>query len=288
MFSMKNNLKYINYILLILISLMFYSCTDFGTSGDKIDSKSKSKINGKINLEGSNSPGGVNIYLDGFDEYTVSDSDGNFSIEIEPARSQPGGGITGAFQLYFYMDNYELKIIDIPVKRGEFVYGQGPISGKGKLSSDVNMHKILDIMTSTTPTKINNSYSGLIDISVILTNLVDTVWVYTNANKDNNFSSAFLRDLISVENVQMLQTEGNLRVVPVSQTQQWHMIIDWNYVSVNPGNYEVIPYIKVKHENMPQGLKNILGLGSDFFTSDFLNIPNTYQTSLISINNSTN
>jgi len=280
MMSLKN---IINFLLVTVFLWISAACTDFGGSGDEIDSKTKSVLKGKINLNDSDDNSGVYIYLDGFDKYTISDSDGNFELEIDPPRSQPGGGITGAFPLYLYIDNYEMRRIDIPVTHGEFAYGQAGINSHGEFKSELKMIKMLDISTSVSPAQISRNYVGNLDIKVFITNLVDTVLISTKADKSKSFAGAFFINHLQKDNIHLMQANGILRAVYLTEPEEWHMFLQWDSTGVSPGEYEVIPFIKVIHLDMPQGLKNILGNGASNFTKDFLNVPNTYQTTSITI-----
>ncbi len=268
-------------ILIIYVSF-FSSCTDNSLFTDKTDSQNKRIITGFVHLSGKSDHSGIYVYLEGFDVGIQTATDGSFKIVLPGnAQTQP---ISGAYKLYFYMDNYSFKSADILAVDGELQYGHGDLNSDGALIKTVVLQKLLDIVVSISPNTINTNFSGPVTAFMQLSTAgMDTIDVRTVQAKPRQFSGLFLINLANPDDVRILKTSSRLVDTEVSGNEKWDMIIPWGSSDVPAGRYEVIPFIKILHPNFPTVLDGIFGVNSGNFTTDFLNIPQRRSTAIFTV-----
>lgn len=261
---------------LTLLSLTVLTCTENSLFNDKIDSTNNRTITGHVYLSGETDHGNISVYLEGFNIETRTEMDGRFEINIPGnASSQP---ISGAYKMYFYLDNYSLESANILAVDGQLEYGHADLDTDGRLSKNVDLKKLLDISITLSPDTVNTNFTGSVIASMRLDAGVDTIDVRTVQAKPHQFAGVFLKNITNPEDIRILKTSSRLVDTQVSGSQKWEMIIPWGAVTLPIGTYEVIPFIKVIHANFPAVLDVVFGVNSGNFTTDFLNIPQRRTT----------
>jgi len=154
------------------------ACTKNPFGSDEITPGNR-EISGKVVLSDDFNAEGVYIWLEGFDIGARSDANGEFKVSLPPAAAQgTPSGVTGSFNLYFYLANYGLKSITVVTRNGEFLFSQGEINKDGELNQPKELEKFLDINTVVEPASISTSYSGVVSVDVhLVTPLNDSATV---------------------------------------------------------------------------------------------------------------
>ena len=256
---------------IFIILVLFISCTENPFFDDEISYSEKLEITGNVLIEGESDHSDVLIYMEGFDIFTKSDRNGNFKIKIDIAPAlQPGGGVTAFYKIYFYVENYQYKSAMVFIKDGEFVYGSADLNLNGQLSEQIVLPKILDIKTEIRPETVKNTFNDSILIIVRLENVRDSVIVGSHFTKDDNFASAYLRQN---ESIYLLSSPSTFRKVLIDSIEFWEMKADLNANNFKVGSYEIIPFIKVFQEGLPNKIFTFYGRKSMQFTDEFLKLP---------------
>lgn len=106
---MNNLIKFIIVILLAGLSTYGYS-NSANESNQPAESKSISKISGNVaDIHTGESLAGVMILIEGTDEKTYTDLEGNFEIAIKP----------GSYNMIASLVSYSKSLVEIKVESGE-------------------------------------------------------------------------------------------------------------------------------------------------------------------------
>lgn len=280
-------MKLITFICSALIYLhlcfLIMSCTKNPFGSDEITSGNR-EISGKVALSDGFNAEGVYIWLEGFDIGVRSDANGEFRVVLPPAAAQgTPSGVTGSFNLYFYLANYGLKSTTVVTRSGEFIFSQGEINKDGELNQPKKLEKFLNINTVVEPASISTSYSGVVSVDVhLVTPLNDSATVVFPTTFGRPLGTVILKHLNTEQLFvfQSLKGNPNLTAHIIGSVKQ---IIEKDFDiggagGVLPaGQYEVIPHILIRHEDIPTAL--LQSLGQNFLEpgADYLNIPIQHQ-----------
>jgi len=265
--------------LLLLVGICFFcfiSCTE--NPFWKEDNISGNSIRGKVKLENSSNPGNVYIWLEGFDISTRTKEDGSFDLIIPPPNKQPGNGIDGFYNLYFYVSNYRLYSIEIVFSKGAIVLSDGIFNNNGELKAPVNLSEILHITTSFKKGYVTEagqdtllayftikSKSTSVSLSSYITNPIQGEREYLVGflvDKDEKFLKKLEIGNRSYRPANWKLQNQTLKLPPV--------LFTFHPDSIKHGSYKIIPYLDIWHEHLPSGL--LKGLKSNQFI-DYLKIP---------------
>lgn len=276
-------MKLINFICSALIyfhlSFLTMSCTKNPFGSDEITPGNR-EISGKVALSDGFNAEGVYMWLEGFDIGTRTNENGEFKVTLPPPAAQgTPSGVTGSFNLYFYLANYGLKSTTVVTRNGEFLFSQGEINKDGELNQPKELEKFLDINTIVEPASISTSYSGVVSVDVhLVTPLNDSATVVFPATFGRPLGTAILKHLDTGQlfSFQSLKGNPNQTAYIIGSVEQ---IIEKDFDiggagGVLPvGEYEVIPHILIRHEEIPTAL--LQSLGQNFLEpgADYLNIP---------------
>ncbi|MBL7074421.1 hypothetical protein ISS37_04180 [candidate division KSB1 bacterium] len=270
---------------------ILWGCTEnpFTFSEEDISYGSR-QIRGKVILSDGSSPEGVYVWLEGFNIDMRTDEAGQFQVTLPPPASQgTPGGVSGVFDLYFYLANYHLTSSRVIVRNGTFSYGQGDIDKNGELMGPIILTKFLHISTQVTPAFIDTDFDGSVYVKITLQATTDTVTVVFPRLAQDLVGSVFLRKLDSDE-VFILTTNSVGYITnsaeligrsPYNRT----MVFAFRSGAYPPGDYEVIPYLLVKHEVIPQGLIESFGENVEELGPNYLKIPFQRQGGRFEIRN---
>ncbi|SVC08756.1 uncharacterized protein METZ01_LOCUS261610, partial [marine metagenome] len=99
-------------------------------------------LKGIVTAENKHTDVPISIWMESFDQYTITDSDGNFSIPINNSQSGTGH-ISGPVKIYFFIYNYNLDSATVFFTNGELSKDQTDFSTNGDLIKRVELTKIL-------------------------------------------------------------------------------------------------------------------------------------------------
>ena len=238
-------------------------------------------IRGSVDLLNTSPDDNIFVWLEGFDLSTRTDESGVFSIEIPKELSESTSSLNGIFKLYFYVANYEIKTVSIPVRNGLFLYGEGDLNNQGSLTHTIQMHKILDILTLVEPQWVPNWYEGQIDVQVTLQATFDSVTVIYPKSIGGLLGAVLLRNRETQEIfVDIPDIGASTRAYDVigTEPESRRMIFQLNGTNFRElflplGAYEVIPYFLIEHDNLPQELIKTLAVDAEVIGKNFLKIP---------------
>ena len=100
----NTNMKIICSTALFLLFIILNNCTESPIE-ENIDI-SNHTLRGKVELSDGLQPDGVFVWFKVLNMSTRTGDDGSFELNLPPASKQPGNGLDGIFNLYFYMSNY--------------------------------------------------------------------------------------------------------------------------------------------------------------------------------------
>ena len=272
-------------IIFLLISL--FSCTSnpFWDDSGTIEMK----ITGKVLTENNQTNVPVSVWLETFDLYTTTDSVGDFSFSITNSQT-PNGSMNGPVNLYFFIHNYELDSVTVYFTNGMFSKEQTDFSEDGELLNPVEMKKILsgDVLLHFN----NNSIQNL-DTLRVSVNLethtavsIDTYKYILQEDGSDFHSGLFFRALTDNETVSIYRFSGTDQFGNSVEDQLRNLTYDanesitWTYyllsdsLNLSSGDYEVLPYLLIRHNQIPIGLTEAHGGDSALTLSAyFLDLP---------------
>ena len=275
----------IKTILFFLISL--FSCTsnpfwdDSGTL--------EMKITGKVITANNQTNVPVSVWLETFGLFTTSDPDGNFSFSISNSQTLYGS-INGPVDLYFFIHNYELDSVTVYFTNGMFSKEQTDFSEDGELLNPVEMKKILsgevELHFNKNSIQTHDTLRVSFNFETHSAVSIDTYKYILQWDGSDFHSGLFFRSLTDNETVNIYRFSGTdqdgnsvedqLRNLNYEENES----ITWTYyllsdsLNLSSGNYEVLPYLLVRHDQIPIGFIEAHGGDSTLTLSAyFLDLP---------------
>lgn len=229
-------------------------------------------------------PENIPVWMEGFNLYTETDSAGHFLFEIPDRRQQPGGGLSGDFRLYFYVANYRISTVTVTMLDGILQPDPLVVDEEGQLTESVTLQKLVDIETMIVPESIVESDSVNLKISVTIQPYGSAVlieapvtpneWllamIFQNVETGNNEAVFYGQDpSLSSRSIQY-QTIWNTQI-------QSYWLSPRPSLSLEPGLYDVIPFLVIRQEGVPVGLIDQFGENAESFCPEYLNLPVRYK-----------
>ena len=277
--------KFSPYVLFVVMIILVNACTENPFFDDRIEIKDKRHLQGKVIVGELAGSGSVFVWLDGFKLSAWSDSLGNYELQLPQAKTQPGGGLTGSFNLYCYIANYQVGIVSLPILDGQFEYGKGPLDAKGNLMQAVVLRKILDIQTTINPDTMTTESKDPIHFKVRLENLAEPVEVGTYHNSFGNPSCLVIRhEDDPIENALLLQgLPGIYKLILIDTVTVWDMFYQFSPYFFRPGTYEVTPYLQIQQKDLPVDLLKSIDENILEFNYQYLKWPLRHQAGRLTV-----
>ena len=281
-------------IIFLLISL--FSCTSnpFWDDSGTIEMK----ITGKVITENNQTNVPVSVWLETFDLYTTTDSVGYFSISINNSQTSYGS-MNGPVNLYLYIHNYELDSVTVYFTNGMFSKEQTDFSEDGELLNPVEMKKILsgEVMLHFNKNSIQTRDTLRVSFNLETHSAVsiDTYKYILQEDGSDFHSGLFFRSLTDNETVTIYRFTGTNQFGNSVDDQLRNLAyekdesITWTYyllsdsLNLSSGDYEVLPYLLIRHDQIPIGLieahggDSALTLSAYFLDLPFDILPDTLQ-----------
>jgi hypothetical protein len=256
-----------------LISIWFFDCTGNTVFNDEISSLDGYSFHGRVKVFDSRNAGQIYTWLEEFDVGAWTDSTGYFEIELPPAGTQSGGGLTGEFRIYYYIANYGLQYSSIYVEKGKLQYGKLSLDEKGSIRGEISLSKILEITTHT-DSIIYSEYSGHLTINISLKNLIDTVGVEYLSIYEKTFDGLFLRaDTARVDQSIPISYSEIKKSFAITKPTKLIMTLWVSEYLFEPGNYYMIPYVYVMQKDLPLPLLRSITEQYNTFGNEYLKLP---------------
>lgn len=274
--------------ILLLALLPFTGCLENPFGGDSEISTGTRSVSGTVALSDRASPQGTFVWLENYNLGAYADANGKFSLTLPPAAAQGGSGATGVFGLYFFVANYALNSATVATRNGNFIYNQAEINNKGELTSAKSLRKFLSIKTTLTPAAVRANTTDRIDVQVALQTLGDTVTVIIpkTAGVGNLMGALLLRNVARPE-VYIYKTSPlgeyddivTLNSAPHIRAGTLSLLT----LPLPPGDYEVVPYILIRHQALPKDLMATLGTNLEELGPGYLQIPMRREGELLQV-----
>lgn len=239
-------------------------------------------ISGSVALNNGAGAKNAFVWLDTFNAGTQAGENGAFRLILPPAAGQPGGGISGAFDLYFYIANCRLNAANVTTRNGVFVYDAADLNKKGELRSKIVLSPFLGITTQLSPARIAQSdTAAAIDLRVTLQTLIgDTTTVIFPQSVIGTLGAVIFKSTNTGATTVFQRVAGGSarEVIIVGRTpvvRGFTFRLREVTPRLAPGTYEVVPYMLIAHENIPSALLQALGpnitrLGPEYLTMPFV------------------
>ena len=281
---------------MIFLLLLLSSCTSnpFWDDSGTIEMK----ITGKVLTENNQTNVPVSVWLETFDLYTTTDSVGYFSFPITNSQT-PNGSMNGPVNLYFFIHNYELDSVTVYFTNGMLSKEQTDFSKDGGLLNPVEMKKLLSGEVELHFNKNSIQTRDTLRVSFNLeTHSVVSIDTYKYILQwdDSDFHSGlFFRSLTDNETVTIYRFSGTNQFGNSVEDQLRNLTyeenesITWTYyllsdsLNLSSGEYEVLPYLLIRHDQIPIGLidahggDSALTLSANYLDLPFDILPDTLQ-----------
>jgi len=265
-------------LLFTLLPLFLWQCTQNPFSGD--DAIFSGNIRGQVALNDGQSAEKIYVWLDGVQASTWTDSKGGFALGIPAAGKQPGGGLNGEFQLYFFVANYRPDSTTIVMRNGNVVFGQEGLDENGFLTRSIKLLRYLKMDASFDPATIKAGEAGTRLMYVQLQAVDSTVMVQGYFSKpafrgDVAFTAGLLRTGAGVKQLLWSGKTYQYAIFPVG-TEGVSVLpvpIELQAGELAVGEYEVTPFLNILHPELPAALLQSLGNHADTFHPEFLSVP---------------
>ena len=284
-------MKYATLLALALLPFYFFDGCTSSPLGENQLSLGKRQLKGSVLLSDGVTPSDIYVWLDGFNIGTRTDETGHFNLTLPAPASQSGGGISGAFHIYYYLANYSLDSTLVGINKGEFIFGQNGVSSKGELLSPIRLSRKLKITTTAVPTFISveelvMGTPRLVAVSIKLEAGDDPVTVIFPKQSGDILGPIIFKNTETNEVVFLSSTITGIPS-PDNLTLQNSELVRLIAVPMSPnlmpfGQYEIIPFLYVEDGNVPDELIQSLGDSAFSLTTDFLNLPMKRNTAVFS------
>lgn len=283
------HIKYFfGFLILSVITLAVLACTE-SPFGENDISGGSSTISGKVMLDTNIVAKNALVWLDGIGVSTRTNDAGEFKLEIPPGGAQGGTrGYTGTLILYYYFGNFKLGKTALALQEGNFIYDSGPVDKKGKISKPIILEKLLDIDIELQPPLVILGTNPQVRITVTLT-ANDSVSVYFPGTVDGTIGPISILDK-STGDVKTVQTTiigvtsgPSTKNIAAGESQRREYSLGLGYFEPKTADYEIIPYLLLKHETMPTGLFVDPDGGSYTNLANYWKLPFDRTGSLLSV-----
>lgn len=269
---MKNK---ITALFATLALLCTEGCIENPFGDDKISGGTRS-VRGQVQLNNNASAEGAYVWLEGFNLGTRVNAHNEFTLILPPAASQGSGGAGGAFQMYFFLANYELASTSVVTRNGAFVYNQGDINKNGELANAKVLTRFLRVSTQVTPASVPENYNGNISVETTFEASIDTATVVF-PNTIAGLLGAVLVRRVGTSQIYTYQAVPGANGVETQRITRAPakrgMTMNFTTTPLPAGDYEVIPYFLIRHQNVPALLLASLGGGVEQLGPSYLDLP---------------
>ena len=272
---MKRYYHKISVIFIFVASIILFQCVENPFFKDDIIQSGQGYVHGTVWMSDGTAPDGILVWLEGFDIGVYTDQDGFFEITLPAPAEQPGGGLNGAFDLYFYLANYKLTKATIVLLNGYVEPSQGSIDENGEFKDLIKLDRLIHVSTVIRPSAVFENYQGVIHGTVTLQAAYDSIYVVSRL-KGDTLRAVFLKPIeSSVLDVQMIEQDSVTATVDAIYTipTTWALSIPYEPRIWPAGEYEIIPFIWIPQPDIPQAMLNHLGDEVTGFGLDYLNLP---------------
>ncbi len=272
-------------LFMCLIPWLISSCTEnpFGSDNEII---SKRSVSGQVELVGSSSQSGVYVWLEGLSLGAYTNRDGRFELILPSPGSQPGGGLTGAAHLYYYVANYRLSSEQLILRNGEFLYSQWPLNERGEIEEPEVLTPLIDVSVRVSPSSFSTNYDSALEVTTLIDVRVEQQAILTISDDQSLISTVLVEKLGSNGSFLRTLLAGPGRETITTLERGRHEFKTTYFVTANflpAGDYQIIPYIWVIQNEIPPALIESLGASFEQYNQEYIKIPFKRSGGLFSI-----
>jgi len=260
-------------IFIVLLTVTFLTkCTNNPFFGDDDTAKDKHFVSGVVSLSDGASPGNAYVWAQDLGISSRCNSQGEFSLQIP--RTQEYEGLNGAYTVFFYVGNYRYQTASVLIRNGQFEYGQRNITSEGRFDRTIILNKLLDIKSSIRPDTLSAATNFGFTLILEMVNIDSFVPIITQVDRDQIMRGYFIRSLIPNSPARLLYTTGTKPGgYTIDSLTIWETAGRLPDGSFESGSYEMIPYIRVIQQGLPDELLLSLGEEVNEYALDYLHVP---------------
>ena len=263
----------------IIFFIALFNCTSNPFWED--NPSKKITIQGNVMAESRASDTPVFVFVESLNVFSQTDTSGFYSIEL-PNLELETGNFSGAVKIFYYMHNYKIAYSTLYITNGRLTGSQTDFDVEGVLKETVFLKKLLSLDFSLNGSW-NRSIGDSLSFSLILTTFEEQVSFlsYINVIPDprRHVPSGVL--LKSIQNSVVYYDKNDTDIlVDTDMSSNETILLDYkisadgffpfevnDYISIEQqimenGLYQILPYIFVIQENIPDDMFLYMGISN--------------------------
>ncbi len=264
------------------ILLTLISCTENPFGGEK--KMANRTISGRVKLDKvdfypSGYHNGVLVWSEGLGLQATTDIDGSFELTLPASSESSSGAITdGDYTLQFFIGNYKLSSVTITFAAGQVVNDEKVINLEGELRRDVTLTRLAGVHTNVYPPIITSGFDSDVITKVQITPDKTDIHFHLRKLVTRDFSiytGLLIREADSKKLAYTvdIDTASIMKEYINRPSQTLEFVFNYADVNLPSGIYEVIPYLVLDREDVPEPILNTLGSGYDSFSQNYFKYP---------------
>ena len=271
-------MKQIFYIILLTL----ISCTENPFGGEK--KMANRTISGHVKLDKVDFyprgyHNGVLVWSEGLGLQTTTDIDGSFELTLPASSESYSGAITdGDYTLQFFIGNYKLSSVTITFAAGQVVNDEKVINLEGELRRDITLTRLAGVHTSVYPPIITSGFDSDVITKVHITPDKTDIYFHLRKLVTRDFSiytGLLIREADSKKLAYTvdIDTASSMKEYIDRPSQTLDFVFNYTDVNLPSGIYEVIPYLVLDRDDIPETILKTLGSGYDSFSQNYFKYP---------------
>ncbi len=264
------------------IFLTLISCTENPFGGEK--KMANRTISGRVKLDKvdfypNGYHNGVLVWSEGLGLQATTDIDGSFELTLPASSESSSGAITdGDYTLQFFIGNYKLSSVTITFAAGQVVNDEKVINLEGELRRDVTLTRLAGVHTNVYPPIITSGFDSDVITKVQITPDKTDIHFHLRKLVTRDFSiytGLLIREADSKKLAYTvdIDTASIMKEYINRPSQTLEFVFNYTDVNLPSGIYEVIPYLVLDREDVPEPILNTLGSGYDSFSQNYFKYP---------------
>ena len=264
------------------ILLTLISCTENPFGGEK--KMANRTISGHVKLDKVDFyprgyHNGVLVWSEGLGLQATTDIDGSFELTLPASSESSSGAITdGDYTLQFFIGNYKLSSVTITFAAGQVVNDEKVINLEGELRRDVTLTRLAGVHTNVYPPIITSGFDSDVITKVQITPDKTDIHFHLRKLVTRDFSiytGLLIREADSKKLAYTvdIDTASIMKEYINRPSQTLEFVFNYTDVNLPSGIYEVIPYLVLDREDVPEPILNTLGSGYDSFSQNYFKYP---------------
>ena len=264
------------------ILLTLISCTENPFGGEK--KMANRTISGHVKLDKVDFyprgyHNGVLVWSEGLGLQATTDIDGSFELTLPASSESSSGAITdGDYTLQFFIGNYKLSSVTITFAAGQVVNDEKVINLEGELRRDVTLTRLAGVHTNVYPPIITSGFDSDVITKVHITPDKTDIYFHLRKVVTRDFSiytGLLIREADSKKLAYTvdIDTASIMKEYINRPSQTLEFVFNYTDVNLPSGIYEVIPYLVLDREDVPEPILKTLGSGYDSFSQNYFKYP---------------